>query len=428
MKVPKGSRRDYLRDQASPDSSHGVRSAASPSKADLVARAMAGGGGGNTWIKQLVAGGAMLITATGMHMGHVGNKWLMAALLAVGGLLVVFASCDLMIQSVEGLATRLKWNQFVAGTMAGLASNVPEVVMLGFVIAAGARVGFIVVMFTLHVGAMCFGVYSAVLPRDERGQARLPTPLVKLSTDLYACAGGIFLAWGFLLMMLNLFVGKGATGQGEEMTAAQLYAIGAAFIIVEIVAVRTLVKNFSSSEGEAPGDEEGAATPEASWGRIAALGGGGVLLSVWGGHGVGDFAGILVEGLTAAGYSQMVGALILSIFAVVGPFIMIGTAHAKKNYDVALANASGAVTQVPFVVLPIALIMIAAFAQTGVIPALPHGGALHIDLQTTSVVLLGFPPMLVLWKAVQDDGAVNWVETATMIAIFALTLFFLGSE
>lgn len=40
-------------------------------------------------------------------------------------------------------------------------------------------------------------------------------------------------------------------------------------------------------------------------------------------------------------------------------------------------------------------------------------------------ILLGFPSMLVLWKAVQDDGQVNWLETSTMIAIFLLVIYLL---
>jgi len=38
------------------------------------------------------------------------------------------------------------------------------------------------------------------------------------------------------------------------------------------------------------------------------------------------------------------------------------------------------------------------------------------------VMLLGFPPMLILRKAVPDDGAVNWEETARIVAIFSLVL------
>ncbi|MGK0352828.1 MAG: hypothetical protein ACJAYX_003515 [Planctomycetota bacterium] len=123
----------------------------------------------------------------------------------------------------------------------------------------------------------------------------------------------------------------------------------------------------------------------------------------------------------------MIGALILSVFATAGATAMIATAHAKGMYDIALANVSGAVTQVPFVVLPLVLILIGIFAQTGITPQ-PSELALPIDLETTSVIILAFPPMLILWKAIQDDGFVNWVETVTMVAIFGLVIYFLAAH
>ena len=105
---------------------------------------------------------------------------------------------------------------------------------------------------------------------------------------------------------------------------------------------------------------------------------------------------------------------------------MIVTAHRKGMFDIALAGASGQINQVPFVVLPIALIQIAVFAQLGIVPPLEYGGVLPIDLETASVVLMSFPTMLILWKAVQDDGKVNWLETASMVSVFALIIYFLA--
>lgn len=387
--------------------------------------------------------------------------------------------------------------------MAGLASNIPELVMLGFVLAKSPRVGFIVVAFTLHIGVMAFGIYSGLLPRDASGHATLPAPLVKLSTDLYACAGAIFLATGALMLSMKTF--SAGKGKGAGFDSTDLYVIGGALLFVEVVAVVRLVKRFSgpsapqptpapvetpsaptsveaatepTAQEEAPKPQPGgkkkkgkkkkgkkgkkgkkqaqpaqavakaieppvkealkpaqvAATTQEKEEEAELLSGGmvlfygalGLITSVIGGHAVGDFADILVKELTAAGYSQMLGALILSIFACAGVYVMIATAHAKGMYSIALANVSGAVTQVPFVVMPISLILIAVFAQTGVTPPLPGGIALPIDLHTTVILFLAFPPMLILWKAIQDDGKVNWVETAVMIAIFGLTLYFLA--
>jgi hypothetical protein len=377
----------------------------------------------------LVGGGAATGAGIYMHSAHVGPLWLAAALLGVGGLFVVFGSCGAMIKAVEGIAARMKWNEFVAGTMAGLASNLPEVVMLGFVAAKEPRVGFIVVALTLHVGAMTFGVYSGLLPRDESGHARLPEPLVKLSTDLYACAAAVFLATGFLMLS---FVAFAHTKDEAKigLTAPDLYVIGTLLLAVQVVAVIRLVKRFSGDEDVVEEEDRIEGEPEeeipgSSWGAIFTYGGIGVVTTVIGGHAVGDFASILVGGLTARGYSPMLGALILSVFAASGALAMIATAHTKGMYDIAIANVSGQISQVPFLVMPILLIQIAAFSQLGIIPTMPGGGVLPIDLETTAVMLLTFPPLLLLWKAVSDDGYVNWIETATLTAVFTLTLYFL---
>lgn len=382
---------------------------------------MAAGGEGTPWVKILIAGGVLIAVAYGLHHAQIGPSWLYATLLALGGLGVVFGSCEAMIVCVEGIAARAHWNTFVAGAIAGLASNVPEVVMLGFVIAKEPQVGFTVVALTLHTGALAFGIYSALLPHDETGHARLPEAMVKLSTDLYACAAAIFLATGSLMVLLREFT-PGA-GNPPGLTARDLYVLGALLLGVQVVAVLRLIRRFSG---------EGAATVEpnqhkpSSTGAIVGYGVLGLLTSVIGGHAVGEFADLLVAGLTQAGFSKMFGALLLSIFACAGAVAMIGTAHAKKMYDIALANVSGWVTQMPFVVMPIALIQIAIFSQLGIIPQLPEGGVLPINLQLTSVFFLAFPPLLILWKAIQDDGQVNWVETATMIAVFVLTIYFLA--
>jgi hypothetical protein len=389
---------------------------------------MAGGTAGTLWVKIMVAGCVGVAAAMALEHFEAGPHWLTATLLALGGLAVVFGSCEAMIKCVEGVAQRMRLNKFVAGTMAGLASNIPELVMLGFVIAKEPRVGFIVVAFTLHVGAMTFGVYSALLPRDKSGQAKLPEPLVKLSTDLYAGAGGVFMVTGLLMVLMYLF------GEGSDRKVAlnsiDLYVIGIALLVVQVVAVTRLVKRFSgSTEDDADTTDTVAEHPTTapSVSSIVGYGALGIVTAVIGGHAVGEFADILVNSLTAAGYSEMLGALILSVFATAGATAMIATAHAKGLYDIALANVSGAVTQVPFVVLPLVLILIGFFAHTGITSQSPDM-ALPIDLETTSVIIMAFPPMLILWKAIQDDGFVNWVETITMVAIFGLVIYFLAAH
>lgn len=384
---------------------------------------MAGSGEGRGWLYKIGGGGA--VVAVGMFGHHALPLWLAAACLGLGGLAVVFGSCEAMIKSVEGVGKRVGWNPFVSGTMAGLASNVPELVMLGFVLAAAPRVGFIVTCLTLHVGALAFGLYSGLLPRDAGGYARLPEALVKINTDLFAAAAGVFLGTGLVMLMLRTF--SAGNHGGEGLGAVDLYVLGAALLFVQVVATLELVKRFSGVESDEARDGP-PPEPPPSWAAIAGFGAIGLATSVLGGHAVGDFADILVGALEEAGYPEMVGTLLLSVFASAGAFAMIITSHTKKMYDVALASAAGQVSQVPFVVLPVALILMAILAQTGVIPTASSGAILPIDLETTSVMLLAFPPMLMLWKAVQDDGQVNWVETASMICVFGIVLYLLAAH
>ena len=297
-----------------------------------------GGASGSGWVKALVLGLVLVGVAQGLHHFGVGSVWLFASLLAIGGLLVVFGSCEAMIVSVEGIGERAGWNGFVAGTMAGLASNLPEVVMLGFVLAAAPRVGFIVEVITLHVGALAFGIYSALLPHDKRGFARLPEPLVQLSTDLYATAAGTFLATGLVMLCMRAF--EAGEHGGSGLSTTDLYVLAGVLLAIEAVAMVRLVQRFSGASGERPADgdleqEDDYRPPKVvrehreppALSRIVGFGLLGVFTSVVGGHAVGDFADILVHGVEAAGYPEMVGPILLSVFSCTGGYVMIATAR-----------------------------------------------------------------------------------------------------
>jgi hypothetical protein len=383
---------------------------------------MAGGGEGSGWVKMLVGGGATVAVATFGFPLVGAPSWLHASALGLGGLVTVFGSCEALIKAVNGVGARAGWNPFVAGTMAGLASNVPELVMLGFVLAAEPRVGFIVTCLTLHVGSLVFGLYSGFLPRDTSGHARLPEALVKVNADLFAAAAGVFIGTGTVMLLLKSF--RTGAHQGDGLGIADLAVIGVALLFVQVVATLELVKRFSGDSGEEKTDAP--AGPPPSVGAIAGFGALGLAASVVGGHAVGDFADVLVKSLESRGVPEMVGALLLSLFASSGAFAMIVTSHRKKLYDVALASAAGQVSQVPFVVLPVAMLTLAVMAALGVIPTGPTGAVLPIDLETTTVMLLAFPPMLLLFKAIQDDGQVSWVETAAMICVFGLVLYLIA--
>lgn len=402
---------------------------------------MSGGGGGGVPWKQILGAGLVLCAlAFGLHKAHVGSEVLILGLSAIGGLATIFGSCEAMILCVDGLGARLRWNPFVAGTMAGLASNVPEIVMIGFVVAQEPRVAFVVSCLTLHVNSLVFGIYSGLLPSDEHGHAQLPDAIVKQGTDLIVCGAGLFLALGILMVSMHSF--DAGDHRGDGFGAADLYVIGAGLLLVQVISVRELIKRFAAAASSPTPTPEEAKTnaasaeahddePPPSWGTIAFFGLLGSATSLVGGHAVGDFADGVVDALNARNYPEMVGAIIVSLFAGIASYLMIATAHVKGKYELALSNVSGAVTQVPFVILPATMILMAVLAQLGVtepFPNLVKSVVLPIDLETTVVVFFGAPTMLVLWNSIADDGKVNKLETTIMVVLFALIIYFLAQH
>lgn len=273
---------------------------------------MAGGSGGTWWKWGLPAGVAVVGAATAAELLGVHAPVLINGLLVGGGLVTIASACELMILAVAGLAGQLRWNVYVAGVIGGIASNIPEVVMLGFVVAADVRVAFVVTLLTLHINALVFSIFCILMPRDESGHARLPKAISVLGTDMLACAAGLVIALGFLMIAMSSFDAGVHAGQG--LGSLDLVMIAVVLFAIEAVYLVALVRRYSGSSGET-GDtqaEEGTTPREASWRATifyGVLGSAGALV---GGHAVGDFADHLVTYLRGVGVSEMIGAIVVS--------------------------------------------------------------------------------------------------------------------
>lgn len=390
---------------------------------------MAGGSGGSWWkwgvpLGFALVGGAAAVEHLELHMPIVVN-----ALLAVGGLVTIAGSCEVMIRAADGIGEKLRWNEYVAGVVAGLASNLPEIVMLGFVVAADVRVAFVVTLLTLHINALVFSVFCVLMPRNQEGAAGLPKAISTLGTDMLACAAGLLIALGFLMTSMSSFETGEHAGQG--LGTWDLVAISVAMLTVEVVYLVTLVRKFSGASAPVPATDvpPSAPTPapsQATWSSTVGYGLLGMAGSLVGGHAVGDFADNLVAQLRAQGVSEMVGAIVVAFLAGMSSYLLVTSAHVKGKTQLALSNVFGALIQVPFVILPAVLLFAAVLNALGVVPTLPLGGILSIDLETVSVILFAFPTLLVMWKAITDDGSVNRLETTIMLSLFGLVLYFLA--
>lgn len=387
---------------------------------------MSGGGGGTWWKWGLPVGIVLVVAATAMEHLGVESPILVNALLAVGGLLTIASACETMILAAGGLAGKLRWNEYVAGVIASLASNIPEVAMIGFVVAADVRVAFVVTLLALHINALVFSIFCVLMPRDERGRASLPKAISLLGTDMLVGAAGLMVVLGLLMIAMAVF--DAGAHEGLALGRWDLVMIALVLLVVLVMYVRSLVRRFSGTSAET-GEEQargGKTSPSASWGMIAMYGGLGSLGALIGGHAVGSFADNMVRVLGAAGYPEMIGAIVVAFLAGVPAYILVTSAHLKGKSELALSNVFGAIVQVPFVILPAVLLFAVILAAFGVVPLLPEGGLLGIDLETVSVVLFAFPTLLVLWKSIGDDGVVNKLETTIMVTLFALVLYLLA--
>lgn len=387
---------------------------------------MAEEGGGNWWKWCLGVGVALVVAATVSGRALASLPVVANVLLAGGGLLAIAGSCEAMIRAAIGFGGKMRWNEFVAGTIASLASNVPEVVMLGFVVAADVRVAFVVALLTLHINALVFSLFCLLLPRDGGDRASLPKAISVLGADMLVSSAGLMVVIGLLMVVMALF--NGGDHAGLSLGRWDLLMIALALLAVLVVYLLALVRRYAGTSretgaGQAAGERS---APSMSWSTIALYGGLGGLGALIGGHAIGEFAGNLVDVLAAMGHSEMLGAIVIAFLAGVPAYILVSSAHAHGKTDLALSNVFGAIVQVPFVTLPAVLLFAVVLAAFGVVPVLPSGGLLAIDFETVLVVLFAFPTLLVLWQSVGDDGAVNKLETTIMLVLFALVLYLLA--
>lgn len=162
-------------------------------------------------------------------------------------------------------------------------------------------------LLTLHINALIFSLFCVLMPRDPRGRARLSKAIGLLGTDLLACAVGLVLALGFLMISMSSFDAGVHAGQG--LGTWDLVMIAVILFAVEGVYIVQLVRRFSGTSPETGTDqaEGGSAPARISWRATALYGLTGAVGALVVGHAVGDFADHLVTYLRALGVSEMLG-------------------------------------------------------------------------------------------------------------------------
>ncbi len=336
-----------------------------------------------------------------------------AALELVTGLLLIQGACEALIQSVERVGARFRWDGFVAGTAGSLLATLPEFVVIALLVAVDPMVAFVVPLVTIFNNALAFSIYSFFLPKrkGEGDSFVMPRAITKAGGELLIAAAGIALVLGLAMLGLRGETHKTAFSGGD------LLFVGAGLVVVFGCYTVSLLRNFAHGpEEEQPADPHALGHPT-GWGGIVGLFALGIAGAVLGGEAVSGFADTAIN---AFGLPEIPTAIGLAFFAGISEYVIVFKAHRKGELGIALSNVFGGITQVMFLLWPFSLIVIGLFGLSG---STAH--VIPITFSTTMLVLLLFPLFYVLLEYIEEDHTLSNLDAAAMTFIYALLLYVL---
>lgn len=356
-------------------------------------------------------------------------EWLEALLALAVGLIILQATCQVLIVATERLAARFKWNHYVAGTLAEILSTLPELVVIAFIIPVSPVTAFIVTVITIYNNALVFSLYSFFLPRDEQGKFLMPTPITEAGTQILVGGAAMGLILGLVMLTFT------AANEGKtSFTAFDLTFISVILLAMFTVYIYKLVTSYSREEAQvrealdmSDADVEKRIdsvyrdVEESSFASIGALFVLAVLGAWLGGEQVSAFAVSMIRDLDI---NPIVTALVLAGFAGMSEYVILWQAHRRQEYGIALANAFGGITQVMFLVLPFTLLGIAFFQLTsaGAHPELP----LAFTLTGIFLLIFLFPTFYTLISLIEEDHTLGVLDTTIMSGIFVFLIVLLA--
>lgn len=365
---------------------------------------------------------ALFVRSTVMGTPHETSVSSAALIVAVveliTGLLIIQGACEALVQSVERLGARLKWDGYIAGTAGEILGTLPEFVVIGLLVAVEPLVAFIVAVVTIFNNALIFAIYSFFLPKDHAMAESfvMPKAITKAGGEVLIAGAGISLVLG--LAMLGLRAG-GAAGEAlkSEFAGPDLIIIAVVMFIIFGSYIRSLIRNFAhSEEGEQPADPHTLGHPT-GWGGIIGLLAIGVIGSVLGGEAVSAFADTAINSFKLPEIPTAIG---LAFFAGVSEYVIVYKSHRKGELGIALSNVFGGVTQVMFLVTPFTLLVIGLFGLFG---SAHH--TIPINFTTSMLVLLLFPLFYVLLEYIEEDHTLSNLDATAMTGIYVLLLYVL---
>jgi len=327
----------------------------------------------------------------------------------VTGLLVLQGACEALVQSVEHLGARLRWDSFVAGTIAEMLATLPELVVIVFLVQIDPFTAFTVAFITVYNNALIMSIYAFFLPRDGEGLFIMPKAITRAGTEILVAGAGLALIIGIVKLVGATHLGK------DSLKTADLFMIAGVLLSVFALYLYTLIRHHSASSGHEHSNGQDA-TPHASWPTIVGLFILGVAGALLGGDAVSAFANDAIHNFKLPSIPT---AIFLAFFAGISELVIIYKAHRRKQLAIALSNAFGGVTEVMFLVVPFTLITIGSFALYTGNPFY----TIPVNFTTTTLVLLIFPVFFVLLQYLRHEHTFSILQAGAMTGLYILLLY-----
>jgi Ca2+/Na+ antiporter len=329
----------------------------------------------------------------------------LSAVQLVAGLTILQGACEALILGVERLGARYRWDSFIAGTIGEIASNLPEFVVIAFLVRVDALMAFLLAVVAIYSNALAFSVYSFFLPKDVKGKFLMPDPITRAGTEVLIAGSGIALVIGFVFLALRSEAHK------TELNRFDLGLLGIVLLVIFGFYLYSLMHYYSKQEDEDKAAPLDPVMHNVSWLAILGILGLGTAAAFVGGERISAFADSALHRISLP---QVPTALILAFFAGVSEYLMVIKAHRKHEMGIALSNVFGAITQQMFLVFPFTVLAVAAI-----------GATIPINFVTTISLILLFPVFFVLFEYLEEDHTLNNLDAAGMVGIFALIVYVL---
>lgn len=332
----------------------------------------------------------------------------------ISGMFILQGSCEGFIIGVERIGARFKWDGFISGTVGSLLSTLPEFVVIAFLVQIDPLAAYVTTIVTIFNNALAYSIYSFFLPKDHEGCYTMPKSLTRAGGELLIAGSAITLIIGLVMMVMRVEMSR------TKFEGIDLILIGLILIVIYVYYIVMLVRYYGEGKDDAesvPPDPENLGH-DTSWKGIALM----FLLGIVGAYCGGDSIGGFAEtALNSIGLPTIPTAALLAFFAGISEYIIVYKSHQRGELGIALSNVFGGLTQVMFLLLPFALLVIGI---TGLITG-DVAYSIPINMSTCLLMLLLFPLFHTLHQYLEQEKSVNNLDAASMTGIYILLLYFL---